>query len=251
MFDWPLGNPATHTMTAVMPNDFPDTEPLLEEMKRRRLKSEETNDPIIQTAVAEQMGVSPSYVSLLERGKRRLWKLPGTQLYILLRGYRYQPSEIAGIVSRYRLNTPPQLLENPTVESGTVVVVSEGGISQPGESREVEVQRSALLGLDPTVITERKVLPHDLATSRAQARAGVDTQLIVTATVQPIEDSLVIVEQDGVQALAVWPVKADWAMPYRMGGRLGAVALDATQLRLVAVVVNTIVPQPFERVQES
>lgn len=243
---------APSTITSVMAlGDLPDTKPLTDEMQRRRLESEGTPDPIRQTVIAEDMGVSSAYVSLLESGKRSLHSVKGDRLYKLLRGYRFAPSEIEGIVSRYRLNTPPQLLEFRAAESGMVVVLSEGGVSHASNPVEVLVPKSALRGLEPSTVRERTVHEHDLATPAAQAEAPVGTRLIVSSDARPVDGSLVIVEQGDVRALVVWPLASGWATPYRPGGTLAPVALDAGKVRVAAVVVSDIRDRPFQRAAQS
>lgn len=234
----------SHTMTSVMSAvQEQDLTPLLEEMRWRR-EGAGTPYKVNQSEIARDIGRSSSYISLLEAGKRNWHKVPGHHLYIILRGYGYTPSEIQGIVARYRLNAPPQLVDD-TAEPGTVVVLSEGGVSQPGVHGEVTVRVSDLHNVAPSVVRERRVMDFDLATAKAQERAGVGAQLLVSAAVAPTDDSLVIIEEEGVQALAVWPVKADWVTPYTIGGPYKAMPIGSSNMRLVAVVVSVNLRQPF------
>lgn len=243
---------APRTITTVMGlGDLPDTTPLTNDMRRRRLDSEKTSDPIRQTTIADDMGVTSAYVSLLEGGRRKLHALPGDQLYKLLRGYRYTPSEIEGIVARYRLNVPPQLMEFRAAESGMVVILSEGGVSRVSNPVEVLVPKSALRGLDASTVRERTVQAHDLATPAAQTEAPVGTRLLVSSEAQPLDGSLVIVEQDGVQALVIWPSFAGWVTPYVPGGDLAPIELSAGRMRVAAVVISDIRDRPFKRGSQS
>src|SRR5690606_22456167 len=122
-------------------------------MKRRREASRLTDDPIVQPDIAALMKVDASHVSRLESGKRHLINLTGTQLYILLRGYRFTPLEIQGIVTRYKLNTPPELLQDLTASAGMVTVVSEGGITHRSSPVPMTVPEAYLDGHAPGSVT--------------------------------------------------------------------------------------------------
>lgn len=243
----PVSSPNTIMMTPVMAA-VADDDPirrLLKQMEERRNAYRGTKQWINQSAIARRIGMSSSYVSRLESGDRDIRHLSGSDLYEVLTGYRFTPREIEGIVTEYNLNVPPQLRGLPVAaEAGRVVVVSEGGISQPSHSGQVEVQRSALRGLDPDSVRERTVQPHDLATAKAQERAPIGSQLIISGAVHPTENSLVIVDTGTAQALAVWPIVADWVTPYTIGGPLSATTISK-DAPIVAVVISVNVPQPF------
>lgn len=236
--------PRTHTMTPVMADERDNKlKPLLDQMRWRRTGAGSPYK-INQAKIGRELGKNDSsHISRLESGERSLYNLSGHDLYILLRGYGYSPSDIKGIVATYNFNTPPQLLD--PAEPRTVVIVSEGGISQPRDIGEVEVPLSSLHNADPSTVRERTVQPHDLATAKAQAKAEVGSNLIVSYVAQPMDESLVIVEcEGGIQALAVWPVMADWVTPYRMGGPHPAMPIDADS-KIAGVVLSVNQPQKF------
>lgn len=128
--------PDAHTMPLGMtPSESDGLQSLRTELRLRRLNSRRTPHPIRHADVAELMGVHKTFVSRLESGKRSIRALSGELLYHFLTGYRYTPLEIEGIVSRYRLNSPPQLLESRAAESGMVTVMDEGGSVPADRSR--------------------------------------------------------------------------------------------------------------------
>lgn len=244
----------THTMPNGMPpTSDVDLTPLLAELRLRRINSRKGPKRlrIRQEDVAKAMGVDATYVGRLESGKRSLRNVPGDQLYHFFRGYHYTPSEIEGIVSRYRLNTPPQLLESRAAETGMVVVLSEGSITRPGEPVDVQVPRYSLRGLEPQAVRERTVHAFDLATPKAQEKAPIGSQLILSDEVHPGDGGLVVVEQDGRQALAMWPLVGGWATPYRPGGPHAPLELDPARFRIVTVVVSKVEFLPIDRGAES
>lgn len=210
----------------IMPTGMSETDSvwklpaLLTEMKNRRLASENTSNPIEQTRIAAEMGVHPSQVSRLESGARKLSNLPGDKLYILLRGYRFTPLDIQGIVAANTLNFPPQLIEG-TAEAplGTVMVMHEGTVTRPGEGGHRPVQEEFLRGVKPERVRHRTVAATDLATLRAQEQVKVGTNIVYKPGGKPVAGSVVILEVGSTQALAVWPLEQDgeWANPYGTG----------------------------------
>lgn len=218
------GTTSSGTATApIMPTGMSEPDPawqlpaLLGELKRRRFASIGTNNPIEQTAIAEEMGVHPSHVSRLESGTRKLANVPGDQLYKFLRGYRFTPLDIKGIVAANGFNIPPQLI-NGTAEAplGTVMVMHEGTVTRPGESGQRPVQEEFLRGNQPHRVRLRTVATADLATARAQELVKVGTDILYQPGGKAVSGSIVILEADGKQALAMWPLEAtgEWAHPY-------------------------------------
>lgn len=243
--------PQAHRLpTGMSPFEEVDLTPLLLELKLRRLNSRKTARPIRHSEVAERMGVHKTFVGRLESGKRSLRNLPGEQLWHFLTGYRYTPLEIEGIVSRYRLNTPPQLLELRAAESGMVTVMDEGGVSRPTTPAPVEVPAAWILDYDPGEVTIRWVKPGDLGTQRAKLEARPGTALTLSASEEPVEGSLVIVRSGDVQVLATWPLTRDWATPYDPDTDEAPAPVHAG-MPIVAVVVSSTRPHPTKRGQES
>jgi len=195
-----------------------DLQPLLDDLRSRRLKSQRHGDPISQPEIAEEVGVAASTISRYESGHRALGNLPGSKLYVFLKGYRYSDAEIRDIVERYGLSYPPELLGQPDGAStppGMVYVMHEGSISRAEPPRPTRVLVDWLAGLAPADVRVRQVRDDDLATERAQGRARSGSRLVVQPGREPAAGNLVIVEQGGVQALVVWPLDiARHAAPY-------------------------------------
>lgn len=236
-----------HTLAGGMstPKDV-DLTPLLAELKLRRLNSKNTSHPIKQPEIARALGVSSVQVSRLESGSRSLHNLTGSQVYTFLRGYLYSPSEILGIVTRYKLNMPPELVEEMAAASGMVTVMDEGAVSRPNEPTPVAVPAAWVFGYDPNSVTIRRVKSSDLVTQRAKSAAMPGTILTVSRSERPTDGSLVILQAGDVQVLAVWPVERQWATPYDPDSGDSPVLVDAT-LPIVAVVVSSTRQHPVER----
>lgn len=220
---------------------------LLGELTRRRLASRHTANPIEQTRIAADMGVSPGHVSRLESGKRPLSNLPGDQLYTFLRGYGFTPLDIKGIVSVNAFNYPPQLIEG-TAEAplGTVMVMHEGNVTRPGEVGHKPVQEEFLRGEQPDRVRQRTVAHSDLATERARELVKVGTDILYKPSGKPVTGSIVILEAGDKQTLAVWPLERDgeWASPYGVGGPDGPVLLHPKEVTLIGVALGGYTPFP-------
>ena len=218
-----------------------DLSPLHAELKLRR---ENSSRRINQTKIGEQLGLSSAQVSRLESGSRSLHNLTGSQLYTFLRGYLYTPSEIQGIVTRYQLNMPPQLLEEMAVASGMVTVMDEGGVSRPTSPTPVAIPAAWLDGREPTTVTIRRVQRGDLATPAAARVAKVGSVLTLSRDEEPEVGSPVIVRTSIGEALATWPLEREWATPY--DPLAGAPALVSPAAEVVAVVISSTTTFPVK-----
>ena len=223
----------------------PDVGPLLAELRRRRERSLDSDQPIRQTEVAERLGVSAALVSYIEKGKRPLRNLSGGQLFELLACYGFTVDEIHDLIQLYQLNAPPQLLEKALPQTFTVSIRNEGPVSWPTETEMVSFPTTYLHGLEATSLALRKTSKHDLATPRSVERVGPRAVLITSTEVEPVSGSLDIAEQRGVQFLARWPISEPWAVPYQSGGPIPPLELQPDQVQLVAVVVSCSQPLPF------
>lgn len=239
-------SPNTHILPIGMSESTWKLPELLAELERRRVASQLTNNPIEQTGIARAMGVSPSHVSRLESGARKLSNLPGEQLYIFLRGYRFTPLEIKGIVAVNNFNFPPQLMdETAAAPLGTVMVLHEGTVSRPGEPQHRPVQEEFLRGEKPERVRTREVAVSDLATRRAQEAVAVGTLLLHKPSGKPVNGSIVIVEVGDKQALAVWPLEdeGEWAAPYGPSP-LAPVMLTRAEVTLIGVALGGYIEFP-------
>lgn len=216
-----------------------DTTPLSNELRRRRLASERTNNKISQAAIAREMGCDQSYVTRLEGGTRSLHALSGDQVWKLLTGYRYTTLEIKAAVERYGLNIPSQLaLGSDERSPGTVTVMHEGSVSHPSTPTP-QTMPDALEGRFPAKdLSVRDVEATDLVAQDVDA-APVGARIWIHNRMGPDDGRPAIVEQDGVQILVMWPVTSPiYALPADQTADVAPVRVDPAKATFARRVVS-------------
>lgn len=234
--------PRLRTMPLDMADDI-DTSPLRNDMTRRRRAAEKTDDPINQSAIARQMGYSQGYVSRLEGGSRSLRRLSGPNVWILLRGYRYDALEIKAAVKRYGLNMPPQFAqERDDASPGLVTVMDEGSVSHPSEPTPHTVS-DALEGLfSAEELRIRTIRNVDLVTDDVEG-ATPGARVWMHTTMSADNGRPALVKQDGVDALALWPItEPTYALLADRAADIAPMRLDPARVEFVRRVVSINIP---------
>jgi len=192
-----------------------------------------------QSEIGRRLEVHSTTVGKWEKDPARMLQRTGDETYIVFRGYGYSRSEIERLIRQYGFNWPTAFVEPAESIIEVVEVVQEGWTSGMKPLGHRQVSEASLGGFAPEDLRTRTVEHRTLATGAAQRECRLGTQLLLHTNLRPQDRDPVIVEQDGVQALVIWPLRSpEWAMPYSAATSGKPVLLKPEQLRVVRVAIG-------------
>lgn len=192
-----------------------------------------------KSQIARDIRSDSSRVSRFEREPWRLAEAHGNDVWIVLVGYGFHTSNIKAIIQEFNLSAPTWSLEHLAESTGSAIILTEGSIRDdtPGEPRSVPMH---ILDNRPEHrVRLKSIAPGDLATPQAHAELSVGDTLYVALEEPPDDGDFVIVEQDGVLALTVWPVRQPiTAAPFAPSGGVQSVELRPESVSVFRVVID-------------
>lgn len=161
-----------------------------------------------QSQLARDMGYkSPRQIKKFLEAPWRLRSLKGWQieLYFGPMGLDVlHTSDFKDMLARYDLNMPPSLVPHEAKVQAVAVYVESGVGDSPTRTEPVPV--SYLGGTDPSRVRIRYLAATDLVTAAVRSRVQIGHRMLLALGVEPRDGDLVVVEQNGRDALALWPL---------------------------------------------